>query len=122
MKRTPAYPRRERTQYYGCLTLQIEDDNDLYFDIRKEKVVSSDSDFSDIKLPVIEITKHRRKWLRKCLRPNRKMANQVKSKYARTRMRYDNIQKANFKSQLENKQQLVNKSHNSRLNTLTAMI
>ena len=55
MKRTPAYPRRERTQYYGCLTLQIDDDNDLYFDIRKEKVVSSDSDFSDIKLPVIEI-------------------------------------------------------------------
>jgi hypothetical protein len=34
-------------------------------------------------------------------------------------MRYDNIQKAKVKSQLENKQrQLVNKSHNSRLNTL----
>ena len=34
-------------------------------------------------------------------------------------MRYDNVQKAKVKSQLENKQrQLVNKSHNSRLNTL----
>ena len=98
MKRTPAYPRRERTQYYGCLTLQIDDDNDLYFDIRKEKVVSSDSDFSDIKLPVIEITKHRRKWLRKRVRPIKKMANQLKSKYARTRMRYDNIQPEALKS------------------------
>jgi hypothetical protein len=40
------------------------------------------------------------------------MANQVKSKYERTRMRYDNVQKAKIKSQLENKQrQLVNKSH-----------
>jgi hypothetical protein len=40
------------------------------------------------------------------------MANQVKSKYERTRMRYDNVQKAKVKSQLENKQrQLVNKSH-----------
>jgi hypothetical protein len=52
------------------------------------------------------------KWLRKRARPIKKMANQVKSKYARTRMRYDNVQKAKVKSQLENKQrQLVNKSH-----------
>lgn len=74
--------------------------------------MSSDSDLSDINLLVIEITKHRRKWLRKRVRPIKKMANQVKSKYERTRMRYDNVQKAKVKSQLENKQrQLVNKSH-----------
>jgi hypothetical protein len=60
---------------------EIDDDNDLDFDIRKEKVVSSDSDLSDINLPVIEITKHRRKWLRKCVRPIKKMASQVKSKF-----------------------------------------
>jgi hypothetical protein len=39
------------------------------------------------------------------------MANQVKSKYARTRMRYDNIQKAKVKSQLENKQRPTNHIH-----------
>jgi hypothetical protein len=61
--------------------------------VRPAIVVSSDSDLSDINLLVIEITKHRRKWLRKRVRPIKKMANQVKSKYERTRMRYDNVQK-----------------------------
>jgi hypothetical protein len=57
-------------QYYGLSdSSEIDDDNDLDFDIRKEKVVSSDSDLSDINLLVIDITKHRRKWLRKRVRP-----------------------------------------------------
>lgn len=33
-KRTPAYPRRERKQYYGLSdSSEIDDDNDLDFDI-----------------------------------------------------------------------------------------
>jgi hypothetical protein len=55
--------------HYGLSdSSEIDDDNDLDFDIRKERVVSCDSDLTDINLPVIEITKHRRKWLRKRVR------------------------------------------------------
>lgn len=62
-----------------------------------------DSDPSDINLPVIEITKHRKKWFRKRARPFKKLSNQackLKSKYGRKRVG-DDIQRAKVNSMLQ---------------------
>ncbi len=46
-----------------------DDDDEDDFIITKDMIDTSDSNLSDLGIPIIEITKHRKQWFRKRVRP-----------------------------------------------------